>query len=274
MTRLAVIGNPVAHSRSPDIHAAFALQAGLDIRYVKILAPLDRFRETVENFVAEGGRGFNVTVPFKREAYVMCDEVAEAARLSEAVNTVSVGEGGRLSGYSTDGGGLIKDLRSNLGWKLAGKRILILGAGGAVSAVLPSLIAEQPATIDVFNRTHSRATELAARHGSIVSAIEYNQLGSAYDIIISGTSAGLSGNRVELPQFIIGKRTRCYDMIYSGATTTFNQWAMSAGCDECSDGLGMLVEQAALAFDIWFGFMPDTRIVVRSLRAALQSEET
>ena len=273
MTRLAVIGNPVAHSRSPDIHAAFALQAGIDIRYVRILAPLDGFRETVENFVAEGGRGFNVTVPFKREAFAMCDDVADAARQSEAVNTVSVGEGGRLCGYSTDGGGLVRDLRSNLGWKLAGKRILILGAGGAVSAVLPSLIAEQPVAIDVCNRTHSRARELASRHGGIVSAIEYNQLGGAYDIVISGTSAGLSASRVELPQSIIGKRTRCYDMIYSGTTTPFNQWALSAGCDECNDGLGMLVEQAALAFHIWFDFEPDTRNVIRALRAALQSED-
>lgn len=269
MTRLAVIGNPVAHSRSPEIHAAFALQAGIDVRYVRILAPLDGFRLAVESFVRDGGVGFNVTVPFKHEAYELCEEVSEAARISETVNTVSVKEGNVLSGDNTDGAGLVRDIRSNLGWKIAGKRILVLGAGGAVSGVLPTLLAEGPTAIDIYNRTHDKAVALASRFDSRVRALDRHSLENAYDLIISGTSAGLSEDKIDLPAQIVGKNTRCYDMIYGADATAFNRWAKLAGAGEMSDGLGMLVEQAAFAFQIWFDFKPDTREVIRALRAAL-----
>lgn len=269
MTRLAVIGNPVAHSRSPEIHAAFAIQAGIDVRYVRILAPLDGFRLAVESFVRDGGVGFNVTVPFKHEAYELCDEVSEAARLSETVNTVSVKEGSGLKGDNTDGVGLVRDIRSNLGWKIADKRILVLGAGGAVSGVLPAMLAEGPAAIDIYNRTQERAVSLAAKFGSRVRALDEDSLENAYDLIISGTSAGLSGEEISLPTEVVGRHTRCYDMIYDSDATAFNRWAELAGCNETSDGLGMLVEQAAFAFDIWFDFKPNTREVIRALRAAL-----
>lgn len=272
MIWLAVIGNPVAHSRSPEIHAAFALQAGVDLRYVKILAPLEGFRAAVDAFVKDGGRGFNVTVPFKHEAFSLCDETTPAARQSETVNTVSVLGGTRLSGDSTDGAGLVRDLRVNLGWRLSGKRILILGAGGAVSAVLPAIIAAMPVGVDICNRTRDRAEALAARHGDPVRAVDSDSLESAYDIIVSGTSAGLSGERIALPSRIIGGRTRCYDMIYSAGVTPFNQWAMKSGCEECCDGLGMLVEQAALAFETWFEFKPDTREVIRAVRRSLEDD--
>lgn len=270
MTRLAVIGNPVAHSRSPEIHTAFALQAGVDVRYVKILAPLDGFRAAVSALVNDGGLGFNVTVPFKREAFELCDETTEVARQTETVNTVSIVEGGRLKGDSTDGAGLVRDLRANLGWRLSGKRILVLGAGGAVSAILPALVKTGPSNIDIYNRTHARAETLAARHGELVQALTYESLGTAYDIVISGTSAGLSGDMPSLPPNIVGTRTKCYDLIYASGLTTFNRWATETGCQECSDGLGMLVEQAALAFEIWFDFKPDTREVIRAMRSTLE----
>lgn len=269
MTRLAVIGNPVAHSRSPDIHAAFALQAGLDIRYVKILAPTDGFAESVSAFVSDGGRGFNVTLPFKHEAFVLCDNVTEDARQSETVNTVTVREDGRLDGANTDGAGLVSDLRTNLGWRIGGRRVLVVGAGGAASAVMPALLAEGPAGVDIYNRTHARAEALAARHGAPVSALQYEMLQTAYDLVISCTSAGLSGEQLTLPASIIGTRTRCYDMIYAADPTPFNRWASEQGAAECADGLGMLVEQAALAFRIWFDFRPETRNVIRALRSTL-----
>lgn len=272
MTRLAVFGNPVSHSRSPDIHNAFALQSGLDVRYVKILAPLNGFRATVKTFVEGGGRGFNVTVPFKHEAFKICNDVTDAARLSEAVNTVSVMEGNHIKGDNTDGAGLIRDLQANLGWKLAGKRVLILGAGGAASAVLPALLATRPSSIDIHNRTHARAVALASRLGPAVRTVDDEALESGYDLVISAVSAGLSGKQMTLPSSIIGSRTRCYDLIYSGTATPFNRWAEELGCGECSDGLGMLVEQAALAFNIWFDFMPDTHVVIRALRATLANE--
>ena len=269
MSRLAVIGNPVAHSRSPDIHGAFALQAGVNIRYVKILAPLDGFAESVGAFVGDGGHGFNVTVPFKHEAFELCDETSAIARQSETVNTVTILDSKRLKGDNTDGVGLVRDLTGNLGWRISGRRILLVGAGGAVGGILPDLIGAGPASIHIFNRTHARAEALATRFGEPVQAFQYEELGAAYDVVISGTSAGLSGERVALPASVVGARTRCYDMIYSGDITPFNQWAMSLGCAECSDGLGMLVEQAAAAFDIWFDFKPETRLVIRALRAAL-----
>ena len=269
MTRLAVIGNPVAHSRSPDIHGAFALQAGLDVRYVKILAPLEGFAETVTSFVRDGGYGFNVTVPFKHDAFTMCDEVSDIARQSKTVNTVTVMEDARLRGDNTDGFGLIRDIEHNQGWKIGGKRILLLGAGGAISGVLPDLIQVRPASIHIFNRTHEKAERLQALHGGVVQAKRYEELEAAYDIIVSGTSAGLSGEQVALPPSVIGGRSRCYDMIYGADATPFNRWAMEQGCTECSDGLGMLIEQASAAFDIWFKFKPDTRPVIRALRAAL-----
>ena len=260
----------MAHSRSPDIHAAFALQAGLDIRYVKILAPLDGFAETVATFARDGGFGFNVTVPFKHTAFELCQQVSETARHSETVNTITITEGGMI-GDNTDGIGLLRDLQRNLGWRISGKRVLVIGAGGAVSAVLPDLLGAEPALVHIFNRTHERAEALQARHSGKIDARRYEALDTAYDLILSGTSAGLSGEQVALPESIVGARTRCYDMIYSAGETPFNRWAKQAGCQETSDGLGMLVEQAAAAFDIWFDFKADTRVVIRALRSALES---
>lgn len=264
--RLAVFGNPVAHSRSPEIHEAFAGQFGLSVSYTRIEAPLDGFRDSVRAFVAEGAVGFNVTVPFKYEAFGLADEMSAAALASGTVNTMHVVDG-RLIGSNTDGTGLVADLETNLGWPIEGQRILIVGAGGAVAGVLPSLIERRPASIDIMNRTHARAVELAERFS--VHAVTASSAEAAYDLVISGSSAGLTLDGIDLPAHLIGKQTCCYDMIYSAGKTAFNQWASQCGAGATSDGLGMLIEQAAAAFDIWFDVSPDTGPVIERIRQTL-----
>lgn len=270
--RLAVIGNPIAHSRSPEIHAAFAREFDIEIDYQKLLAPEDGFRRTALDFIAAGGIGFNVTVPFKFDACNLCDEVSDVARRSEAVNTVAVIDG-RLYGYNTDGTGIRRDIEQNLGWTISGARVLVIGAGGAVSGILPALLDAAPGSIHIYNRTMARAHSLAARYGGPVEARDVEGLASDYDLVISGSSAGLAGGSVALPDRIVGPRTRCYDMIYSDATTMFNAWASAVGCLATSDGLGMLVEQAAEAFNIWFGLTPQTRTVIEQMRTVIRGKE-
>ncbi|XOV86225.1 MAG: shikimate dehydrogenase [Pseudomonadota bacterium] len=265
MNRLAVIGNPVAHSRSPDIHAAFGQQTGIALSYEKVLAPLDRFVGVARDLARGGFRGFNVTLPFKHEAFLLVDRVSASAAASEAVNTVTISAAGELSGDNTDGAGLVTDLTQNLGWEIKGARILLLGAGGAVSGILPALQAERPASIDVMNRTRSKAEALANRFGIQV----VDDPGQAYDLVISGSSAGLAGAAVDLPLATISDATCCYDMIYGPGTTPFLSWAAAAGCVQTSDGLGMLVEQAALAFNCWFDVMPRTEPVIAGLRRTI-----
>lgn len=269
MIRLAVIGNPVAHSRSPEIHEMFAQQAGLDIQYERILAALDAFPESVQAFVDEGGTGFNVTLPFKHEAFRLADETSRAAKASETVNTMTALAAARLKGDNTDGIGLLRDIEVNLGWPIRGARILVLGAGGAVSGVLPAILEAGCRQLDIYNRTHARAQELETRFQGPVRAVDADALEGPYELVISGTSAGLSGTSIELPPGIVGGSSRCYDMIYAAETTAFNAWAIANGCRQCRDGLGMLVEQAAAAFDIWFGFKPETGPVINQLRERL-----
>ena len=270
MKQLAVIGNPVNHSRSPEIHSAFAALAKIDLSYVRIKAEIDAFADTARQFVAGGGMGFNVTVPFKREAFEMMASCSPEATESQTVNTVTVQRGGSLHGDNTDGTGLVRDLSLNLGWALTGARILVVGAGGAVSGVLPALIASGPSSLHIYNRTFERARGLQAQFADVVTAVTVAELDKEYDFIISGSSAGLAGGVPDLPGHILGPETRCYDMIYSGDTTTFNQWAIECGARHCSDGLGMLVEQAAVSFQLWFGFEPATSPVISHLRHLLR----
>ncbi len=262
MNRLAVIGNPVAHSRSPEIHLAFGQQTGVLLSYEKVLAPLDNFAGIARGLVGAGIGGFNVTVPFKHDAFLLVDNKSATAAASEAVNTVTVVEGGKLLGDNTDGAGLVADITQNLGWKIEGARILVLGAGGAVSGVLPALLAERPACIEIMNRTRAKADALAERFD--VGVVD--NPGMAYDLIISGSSGGLAGAEVQLPQSAVSTATCCYDMIYGASTTPFVSWASQAGASRTSDGLGMLVEQAALAFSCWFDVLPETKPVIAALR--------
>jgi len=266
----AVFGNPVAHSKSPQIHAMFAEQTGEALTYERVLAPLRDFPGAVRAFVRRGGNGFNVTLPFKEEAWRMVRRRSDRAEKAGAVNTVTVEPDGQLFGANTDGAGLVRDITGNLGWPLRGQRVLVIGAGGAVRGVLSPLLAEQPATVVIANRTASRAADLAdifradgaiAGGGFAVLADE-----RPFDIIINGSSASIAGEMPPLPRNVVGTGTRCYDMMYGHQETVFLRWAREQGAVARADGLGMLVEQAAEAFLGWRGKRPDTAPVLAALR--------
>jgi shikimate dehydrogenase len=274
MDRYAVIGNPVAHSKSPQIHAAFAAQTGEQISYATLLAPLDRFAETVAQFRASGGRGLNVTVPFKQQAFAAADVSSERACAAGAVNTLSF-DGGKILGDTTDGIGLVRDLSANLGVSLHGRNVLLIGAGGAARGVVAPLLAEQPARLVIANRTVTRAEELALSFASLgaIEVCSFDQLGDAgFDIVINATSIGLSDAALPLSSKVFAHAALAYDMMYGKALTPFLRQAAAAGT-RTADGLGMLVEQAAASFLIWRGVSPDTRPVLDTLRAILQAAD-
>ena len=270
--RYAVIGNPVAHSRSPRIHAEFARATGEDLAYEAILAPLEGFAAAVAAFRAAGGRGLNVTVPFKLEAYRLASRRTPRAEQAGAVNTLSfVGED--ALGDNTDGVGLVRDLEANLGAAIAGHRVLLLGAGGAARGVLFPLLGRRPAALTIANRTGSRAVELAAlaaarRHAC--AGIGFPELaGQAFDIVVNSTSASLSGEAPELPAGVFAPGSLAYDMVYGQGVTPFLAAARADGATRIADGLGMLVEQAAESFLVWRGVRPETAPVIRLLAAEL-----
>lgn len=270
--RLAVFGNPVAHSLSPEIHQMFAVQAGIDLTYEKVLVPLGEFHTVADDFFNGGGTGINITVPFKEDAFNFVTSLADGARDAGAVNTILRLPNGLLKGENTDGAGLVSDLQNNLGWTIAGKSILLLGAGGAVQGVIRDMLNAEPKSIVVANRTASKAQELAARFkDNRVLASPLIELSGNYDIIISGSSAGLSADLSEkaqplsLSSTLLGSNTCCYDMIY-GKTTPFQNWCSSLPRDQRADGLGMLVEQAARAFQLWFDVEVNGEAVLARLR--------
>ncbi len=259
--RYAVIGHPVSHSRSPDIQARFAQATGHDIEYVRIEAPLDGFERAVDEFRASGGRGMNVTLPFKQAAFRYCDDVAPRAREALAVNTLLFGE--RVRGDNTDGVGLVRDIEGNLALPLAGRSVLLMGAGGAAQGAVGALLEARIARLVIANRTFAKAQALAARVGN-ASAARYEDVRGPFDVAINATSAGLSGELLVLPTSAIDSSTLAYDMVY-GLDTRFLQAARRAGA-RCSDGLGMLVEQAAESFYLWRGVRPPTQSVLAELR--------
>jgi len=262
--RYAVIGNPVTHSKSPWIHAQFARATGEAIEYGRIEAPLDGFVRAVEAFRAQGGKGLNVTLPFKGDAFRLCAGTSERAAAAQAVNTLVL-DRGRPWGDNTDGVGLVRDLTVNLGRRLAGARILLMGAGGAAQGVLGPLAQAGAASILIANRTLPRAAALAARVAG-VSACGYDALaGQSFDLVINATSAGLSGELPRLPKGILRTGALAYEMVY-GRDTEFLAMARAAGA-ATSDGLGMLVEQAAESFLVWRGIRPETGAVLAALRA-------
>ncbi len=262
--RYAVFGHPIAHSKSPLIHAAFARQTAQDMTYEAILAPLDGFAASVAAFVAAGGRGANVTVPFKEEAYRLASRLTPRAEHAGAVNTLVFGSDGIL-GDNTDGAGLVADLTRNLQRTLNGRRILLLGAGGAARGVIEPLLDQQPAALVIANRTVSRAQELAEQFGRGVRASGFEALDGAFDLVINATAASLAGELPPLSPRIFTADTLAYDMMY-GRDTPFLAFARAQGA-ATADGLGMLVEQAAEAFHLWRGVRPDTAPVIASLRA-------
>lgn len=267
--RYAVFGHPVSHSKSPEIHAQFAHQSGQNMTYEAILAPLDGLTESLAKFQAAGGQGANITVPFKEQAFALCDRLTPRAELAGATNTLMFKDGA-IYGDNTDGAGLVRDLLSNYEFALTNKRILLLGAGGAARGVIGPLLDQAPANLTVANRTASRAHALVAhfhQHGlSNVTGCGIDAIAAPFDLIINATAASLSGECPPVSSVIFQPTSLAYDMMYGPSLTPFLAWAQQQGATT-ADGLGMLVEQAAEAFYFWRGVRPLTAPVMAHLRA-------
>lgn len=268
----AVMGNPIAHSKSPLIHQAFAVETGQRLHYLAILVPVGGFEATLAEFQRQGGRGLNITVPFKEDAFAAMDELTPRSQEAGAVNTVWFGAGGRRHGDTTDGVGLVRDLRRQ-GVELAGNRLLILGAGGAVRGVVGELMAQRPHNLLIANRTVSRARALRERfdHYPNIDVCGFHDLEKKghFDVLINAIPAGLTAALPPLPDSL-ARDACCYDMVYGDAATPFAAWAIEHGARTTSDGLGMLVEQAAESFFIWRGVRPETGPVIEMLRNGVE----
>lgn len=267
--RYAVIGYPVAHSKSPEIHSRFAAQTRQKMVYERLLAPLDGFAATVHRFIGQGGKGANVTLPFKLEAYELATQLTQRAQAAGAVNTLKF-DGNVILGDNTDGVGLVEDITRNAGASLTGKRILLLGAGGAARGAILPLLQAQPAGMVIANRTKSKAAVLAQQfiaHGNIL-ACDFTELHGPFDLIINATSASLANQLPPVPASVFSVDTLAYDMMYAKAPTVFMRFAAQHGA-AVRDGLGMLVEQAAESFYLWRGVRPDTAPVFAELRGKL-----
>jgi shikimate dehydrogenase len=268
----AVFGNPISHSKSPEIHRAFAEQTGEPVVYGAECVDEAEFESRVRAFFAAGGRGLNITVPFKQKAWAMCQWRSPAAERAGAVNTLFLNERGELCGDNTDGIGLVNDLQINNRVRLKGSRVLMLGAGGAVRGVLEPFLTAGVVEIVIANRTVSTARELANLFSDLgsVSGVGFKEIGPApFDVIVNGTSASLQGELPPLPDAIVAGGTACYDMMYGAEPTPFCRWARDRGARKVIDGLGMLVEQAAESFRIWRGVRPDGQPVVEAIRQQL-----
>ena len=259
--RYAVIGNPVAHSKSPEIHALFASGTGQDMEYGRLPAPLDGFDATVKKFIEDGGKGLNVTVPFKFDAFNLATELTSRAKMAGAVNTL-VFKDGLIVGDNTDGAGLVADITLNAGISLLNSRILLLGAGGAAYGVMLPLLEQKPALIHIANRSVEKAMELAKQFSGFgnTNAFAYNKLKESYDIVINATSAGLSNAMPPVSGNIFADKALALDMVYADKPTPFMQFAQQCGV-KGRDGFGMLVEQAAESFFVWRGVKPQTKPV-------------
>ena len=271
LDQYAVMGNPIAHSKSPLIHTLFAKQTGQHLEYRAILVEPGGFATVADAFREAGGRGLNVTVPFKRDAWIYVDELSARAERAGAVNTILFRNDSRF-GDNTDGLGLVYDLTINHKAELKGKRILLLGAGGAARGVLQPLLAEAPAMLVIANRTAAKAAELALLFGDLgrVFGCGYAELPEhAFDLIINATAASLNDTVPPLPDSILTRDSWCYDMMYGDKPTAFVRWAYEHGVVVALDGLGMLVEQAAESFRVWRGVRPDTAPVITVLRSNL-----
>ena len=267
--RYGLIGHPVAHSKSPTIHGAFAAQTAQNLTYERILAPLDGFVATVQSFIEQGGKGLNVTLPFKLEAHALADTLSERARAAGAVNTLKITDGNIL-GDNTDGAGLVTDIERNAGTGLKGKRILLLGAGGAARGALLPLLHAGPISLTIANRSQEKASALAhefAAHGNI-DISGFSALQGEFDVIINATSASLSNELPQVQASIFSSATFAYDMMYGKEPTVFMKFAEQQGAT-VRDGLGMLVEQAAESFYLWRGVRPETAKIFSELRATL-----
>lgn len=272
----AVAGNPVEHSQSPFIHQQFAQQTGQDLRYERLLCPMDGFAATIHQFAQDGARGCNVTVPFKFEAYALAQSHTARARLAGAANTLRFDDDGWLAD-NTDGAGLVRDIQNNVGLALVDQRVLVIGAGGAAAGALGALLAERPKELVLANRSLDKAQALvgqhqtfANEHGVALQAHPLTRCGEHFDVVINASSSSLQGAGIPVAASVLRPGTLALDMMYGPAAQGFIQWAQQHGA-QARDGLGMLVEQAAEAFFLWRGVRPDTAAVLVSLRAKLAS---
>jgi len=270
----AVMGNPINHSKSPSIHAQFAEQAKQDLVYSAMLVPIEGFESAVKGFFKGCGKGLNITVPFKEQAFKIANALTPRAQTAQAVNTLILQEDGSILGDNTDGAGLVRDLVMNQGVEIAGKRILVVGAGGAVRGILQPFFEQAPEQIIIVNRTFEKAEVLADNFQSYgnIEAQPFEALTGPFDIIINGTSASLAGELPPLPESVISTETCVYDMMYSKELTPFLAWAQNLGAKKIIDGLGMLVEQAAVSFELWRGVKPNSTQVLSELRQQIQGK--
>ncbi|WP_395823176.1 shikimate dehydrogenase [Collimonas sp.] len=267
-----VIGNPIAHSKSPEIQTRFAADTAQDLRYGRLLAPLNGFAAAVQQFIAQGGKGANVTVPFKLQAYALASSLTARAKAAGAVNTLKF-DGADILGDNTDGIGLVTDIARNAGYDLAGKKILLLGAGGAARGAMLPLLQSAPLQLVIANRTPAKADELIQKfqpcaQGCALTACAFADLQQPFDLVINATSASLQADVPPIAPQVFGAATLAYDMMYGRQPTPFMQFAAAQGA-QVRDGLGMLVEQAAESFFVWRGVRPRTDAVFAALRAQL-----
>lgn len=271
--RYAVFGNPIGHSKSPFIHTLFARQTNQPLTYTAELVPVDGFMDAARQFFASGGKGCNVTVPFKEDAVQFATRLTERAQLAGAVNTLKKLDDGGILGDNTDGEGLVQDLLQYQ-VPLQGARILFIGAGGAARGVLKPLLDQHPAEIVITNRTLAKAEQLATlfSHYGAIKAVAMKEIDQGFDVVINSTSASLSGELPAVSAAIFTPSTYAYDMMYGAGKTAFNQWASDNGAAAAYDGLGMLVGQAAESFMLWRGLRPGTRQILRELRKNLEGQ--
>jgi len=273
----AVFGNPIKQSKSPAIHQQFAEQFGQPLVYRALRIEVDAFEDRVTAFFEQGGQGLNVTLPFKERAFVLADEASDRAIRAGAANCLVPRPHGGVRADNTDGVGLVRDMVANQGWALAGRRVLIIGAGGATRGALQPLLNEGLAQLTIANRTVAKAEALAAEFANVGSirpvGLGFDALaGQTFDLVINATSAGLSGEMPALPGVLLSDRCSCYDMIYGAVPTPFMRWAAAQAAWAVADGLGMLVEQAAESFYLWRGQRPETAPVIQQLRQKLDAQ--
>lgn len=269
LDRYAVMGNPVAHSKSPRIHSLFAEQTGQQLVYEAIRVESGKLADAVGDFLATGGKGLNITVPLKQEAWSLAQSRSRRAERAGAVNTLMLEPSGKHFGDNTDGAGLVRDLLDNHGCTLQHRRVLLLGAGGAARGVIEPLLLENPSLLVIANRTAEKAVDLARLFcdlGHIEGCGLNDVADQRFDLIINATAASLAGEVPALPESVVTPDCWCYDMMYADKATAFMEWARQHGAVRCLDGLGMLVEQAAEAFFLWRGVRPDTRPIMQQLR--------
>ena len=270
--RYAVFGNPIKHSKSPQIHTLFAEQTGQILNYTAELVEVGQFDQAIKDFIQHNGKGLNVTVPFKEDAWKCATQHSERALRAGAVNTLMVRQDGSLYGDTTDGTGLVRDLIQNHNIQIKDKDILLIGAGGAVRGVLEALLQQQPSSLLIANRTKQKAVQLAKDFSDLgqlngCGLDEINKM--SFDIVINGTSASLQGDLPPLPETIFKSKSSSYDMMYAAQATPFMIWSEAHGATQIFDGLGMLVEQAAESFYIWRNVRPETKPVIQHIRNLL-----